>query len=83
MDCDEAGTLRRELSCGSEGAAGVVLCSLGSSFLASLPNIGIEKFLNEASGILAFSSSSIWGRSSSRAEKRPLPVPGLVARDEE
>jgi hypothetical protein len=80
--CDEEGTLRRELSCGSDGAAGVVL-SLGSSFFASLPNIGIEKFLNDARGILAFSSSSIWGRSSSRAEKRPLPVPGLVARDEE
>lgn len=58
VDCEEAGTLRRELSCGSEGAAGVVL-SFGSSFFPSLPNIGIEKFLNDASGILAFSSSSI------------------------
>lgn len=54
-----AGTLRRELSCGSDGAAGVVAASLGSSFLVSLPKIGMEKFLKEARGILAFSSSSI------------------------
>lgn len=56
-----------------------------SSFFSNVGKLGIEKPENLAVDVLdSFSSSSISGKSSSRAEKRPLPppAPGLVARDE-
>lgn len=73
------GTEMRDDSCGGASE----FCFFSSSFFSvGAPNRGMEIPLNEVSGILVASSSSISGKSSSRAEKRPEPAPGLVARDE-
>lgn len=72
-----AGAPMRDESVGAPLDAGMAFFSVPTP---APPKRGIEMPAKLVTGILADSSSSISGRSSSRAEKRPPPL-GLVARE--